>query len=60
MEYRGIEYTVVQKISPNGWRWTVKRDHNDKVGTAFDREDAIRRAEKFIDELIKARLKPER
>ncbi|MBR0695818.1 hypothetical protein [Bradyrhizobium lablabi] len=60
MEYRGIEYTVVRKISPNGWRWTVKCDHKDKVGTAFDRESAIHSAKKFIDALIKVRLKPER
>jgi hypothetical protein len=57
MEYRGVEYMVVQTI-PNGWRWSVKRDRNDKVGTAFDRRGAIRLAQKFIDELLKLQSRP--
>jgi hypothetical protein len=44
-------------MSPNGWRWSVKRDHNDKVGTARDRDGAIRLAKRFIDELIKTRTR---
>ena len=54
MEYRGVEYEVVQTIT-NGWRWSVKRDHNDKVGASPDRAQAIRLAQRFIDELIKSR-----
>lgn len=56
MEYRGVEYAVVQTIQ-NGWRWSVKRDHNDKVGNSSDRATAIRMARKFIDELIKSRAR---
>ena len=55
MEYRGIEYAVVRTLSPNGWRWSVKRERNDKVGTAPDRDGAIVRAQRFIDELIRTR-----
>jgi len=54
MEYRGIQYAVVRTIT-KGWRWSVKRDHNDKVGTSLDRDNAILRAKRFIDELVKTR-----
>jgi hypothetical protein len=54
MEYRGVEYAVVQTIR-NEWRWSVKREHGEKVGTTVDRETAIKRAKRFINELIKKR-----
>ena len=57
MEYRGVEYAVVRTI-PKGWRWSVKRDHNDKVGKSPDRETAVRLAQMFIDTMIKARDRP--
>jgi hypothetical protein len=56
MEYRGVEYMIVQTIT-NAWRWSVKRDIVDKTGIVLDRNDAITRAERFIDALIKARSK---
>ena len=58
MEHRGVEYAVVRTLFPTIWRWSVKRDHKEKVGTSFSREDAIRHAEKYIDQLIKDRTKP--
>ena len=58
MEYRGVEYEVVQTIS-NTWRWSVRRERGYKVGITLDRPTARRRAERFIDELVKARSKPE-
>ena len=57
MEYRGIEYQVVQTI-PKGWRWSVRRDHADKEGTSRDREDAIRKAKLYIDNLLRRRERP--
>jgi hypothetical protein len=60
MEHRGVEYAVVQTLFPTIWRWSVKRDHKEKVGTSFSREDAIRHAEKFIDQLIKDRTQLQR
>jgi hypothetical protein len=56
MEYRGIEYQVVQTIT-NAWRWSVKREDGSKMGIVLDRDTAIQRAERFIDELIKASSK---
>ena len=48
--------SVVQTIT-NAWRWSVKRDDVDKTGIVMNRNDAITRAERFIDDLIKARSK---
>jgi len=30
MEYRGKQYTIVQGIGPDSWRWTVRLD--EKTG----------------------------
>jgi hypothetical protein len=46
MEYRGIEYAVVQTIE-NDWRWSVKRAPKDKVGKSSHRDTAIVRAHQF-------------
>ena len=59
MEYRGVEYMIVQTIT-NNWRWSVKRDGVDKTGIVLDRDTAMQRAERFIDELIKASSKPKK
>jgi hypothetical protein len=54
MEYRGIEYAVVQTVE-NDWRWSVKRAPKDKVGKSSHRDTAIIRAHQFIDDLIELR-----
>jgi hypothetical protein len=51
VEYRGFEFAVVRTI-PRGWVWSVKRDQTDKGGNAHDREDAIKRAKQYIDNLL--------
>jgi hypothetical protein len=54
MEYRGIQYTVVQTANPTGWKWTVSIDaKRTKTGTGFNRLGAIRRAEKVIEGYVK-------
>jgi hypothetical protein len=57
MEYRGFEYEVLQTVT-NAWRWSVKHQHGYRVGIAEDRADALRRAEQFIDGLVKDQSKP--
>jgi hypothetical protein len=52
LEYRGFEFAVVRTI-PKGWRWSVKRDHSDIAGTSYDREDAIKKAKQYIDNLLR-------
>ena len=55
MEYRGVEYAVVQTISKE-WRWSVARDSgNDKVGFCTNREAALARAKGVIDRIVRGR-----
>ena len=55
MEYRGIEYAVVQTISKQ-WRWSVARDSGyDKVGFCTNRETATARAKEVIDKIVRGR-----
>ena len=56
MQYRGIEFKVVKTRSKAGWMWVVEvSDTKKEVGTRRDRDGAIRRAKKFIDELVSKR-----
>jgi len=43
MQYRGVEYEVVQTIT-NTWRWSVKREDGSKMGIVLDRDTATQRA----------------
>ena len=55
MEYRGVEYAVVQTISKQ-WRWSVTRDNgNDKVGFCTNCETALARAKGVIDRIVGGR-----
>jgi hypothetical protein len=57
MEYRGIEYTVVQIINERGaagnggWKWTVRFDpFTSALGTEGNHLAAITAVEKKIDQ----------
>ena len=56
MEYRGVEYTVVQLLE-GGWRWEIDfGDGKRKSGeTLSSRAFAIKIAQTEIDQLIKNR-----
>jgi hypothetical protein len=57
MEYKGIQYQIVQTANPTGFKWTVHiAGRPPKTGTARSRELAARLAEIVIDEAI--RVKP--
>jgi hypothetical protein len=57
MEYKGIQYQVVQTANPTGFKWTVHIAGRPlKTGIARSRELAIRLAEIAIDGAI--RVKP--
>jgi hypothetical protein len=60
MNYRDKDFTVVQSLSPKGWKWSVNRGGKDAGGTQYDRESAVRRAKLYIDELIKKREQSEK
>jgi hypothetical protein len=56
MRYRGIEFKVVKTRPKAGWMWLVEVSNTEKeVGTHRDRDGAIRRAKKFIDEQVSKR-----
>ena len=59
MNYRDKDFTVVRSLSPKGWKWSVNLGHKDASGTQFDRESAICRAKRYIDELINKREQSE-
>jgi hypothetical protein len=55
MEYRGIQYQVVQAANPTGWKWTVTIDGKCiKMGSSFSRLSATRLAEVAIEKHLKA------
>lgn len=55
MEYKGIEYQVVQTANPTGWRWTVWMDERQpKTGEGHSRTAAVALAQIAIDKLRKS------
>jgi hypothetical protein len=56
MEYKGVEYTVVQMAGDAGWKWEVRfGDGKNKSGVAPERALAIKLAEFEIDRVVKDR-----
>ena len=55
MEYKGVEYSVVQLADDAGWRWEVRfADGKSKSGvTEISRAAAIKLAEYEIDRVLK-------
>lgn len=50
MEYKGIQYDVVQTASPTGFKWTVQLDgERTRTGVAYSKAEAISTAERAID-----------
>ena len=55
MEYRGVEFTVLQTLSPKGWKWTIELPgQKPKSGVVHDRAGAIVRAKRAIDTALGA------
>jgi hypothetical protein len=57
MEYKGVEYPVVQLLEGRGWRYEIRfGDGKHKVGvTPISRASAIKLAEYEIDRIPKDR-----
>jgi hypothetical protein len=57
MEYKGVEYSVVQLTDGSSWRWEVRfGDGKHKTGvTPISRAAAIKLAEYEIDRALKDR-----
>jgi hypothetical protein len=59
MEYRGIEYNVLQALNRPYWKWVVRLDEKRmKTGGTYSRVAAVRLAQVTIDQAIKN--KPQR
>jgi hypothetical protein len=61
MEYRDIEYTVVQGIRRNLWKWSVSVANVVITGQSYSKSEAVVEAEKAIDRALapkKVRLVP--
>jgi hypothetical protein len=58
MEYKGVEYSVVQLTEGVGWRWEVRfADGKNKSGaTPVSRAVAIKQAESEIDRILGDRV----
>ncbi|MVT63550.1 hypothetical protein GPL21_00280 [Bradyrhizobium pachyrhizi] len=49
--HRGLDFSVVQSLSPRGWKWIIHLGQGEKIGgTHSDRQSAIKRAKQFIDD----------
>jgi hypothetical protein len=57
MEYKGVEYSVVQLTEDRVWRWEIRLgDGKNRSGvTPVSRAVAIKQAEYEIDRLLKDR-----
>ena len=54
MDYKGIEYQIVQASNPSGWKWTVveMEGKRPRVGSGYSRAAAIALAQIAIDKLV--------
>jgi hypothetical protein len=55
MEYKGVEYSVIQLVDGTGWRWEINLgDGKSKAGVAqASRAAAIKLAEYEIDRVLR-------
>jgi hypothetical protein len=60
--HRDIEYTIVQGLGRNVWKWSVNLDtYRPTFGKEMTRAEAISRAEQVIDRALavkKVRIEP--
>jgi hypothetical protein len=59
MEYRGKNYTIVQGIEPNVWKWKVQLDEKTTLsGEAHTRAAAVNSVVWRIDKALAKQGKP--
>jgi hypothetical protein len=56
MKYKGLEYTLIQTIAPSGWRWSFRYLDCEFSGSNSTRREAVRAAERAIDNVLRLRL----
>jgi hypothetical protein len=56
MEYRGVEYSVVQVVGRVSWKWRIEIDSRQQIrGEGLSRADAIKAAILAIEKAMNAR-----
>ena len=59
MDHRGIEYTIVQGIGRDTWRWTVSLGNNiSKSGQAIGKPEAVVQATRAINRALALKREP--
>ena len=60
MEYRGIEYKIIQGIERGVWKWSVSLGDPKiiKVGQAKNKQDAVAEVERAIDRALARKKLP--
>lgn len=58
MQYKGFEYILVQTIAPRGWRWSFTHLDHEFSDAHPTRHEAVRGAQRAIDNLISLQLTP--
>jgi hypothetical protein len=54
MQYKGLEYRIVQTANPSGWKWTIFLDATrTRTGTSHTKANAVLEVEIAIDRAIK-------
>jgi hypothetical protein len=55
VEYKGIQYQVVQTANPTGFRWTVQLDATrTRNGVSYSKKAAILDAQRKIDKELRS------
>ena len=52
MKYRGVEYTVVQGIERQLWKWAFVLEAKPVTGQAATKAEAVAEAERAIDRAL--------
>jgi hypothetical protein len=52
MKYRDVEYSVVQGIQRELWKWSFSIDESIKSGHAATKAEAVKGAERAIDRTL--------
>jgi hypothetical protein len=57
MDYRGVEYFLVESIAPSGWRWSFRYLDHEFSDFARTHYEAVRAVERAIDNLRQLKLR---
>ena len=52
MKYRDVEYSVVQGITRQLWKWSFSIDESIKAGHAATKAEAVKEAEHAVDHAL--------